>query len=275
MEDLILVKLGGSIITNPNVIEKPRLREINRLMREIKIAKEKKKFKIIVGNGGGSFPHVPAKKYNLKEGIKDEKSLYGVSLTQDAAARLHRIIFRFAIRNKLNPFSIPPSSVCITEKGRVKKIFIDTFLKALDINLTPITYGDVGLDTINGISIISTEEIIRAIAVNDEINQKFRIKKIIFATDVDGVYDIDPKISKKARLIKKMSIRDAENILNSISDGKRKFNVTGGMREKVEKAIEIVKEVGTTCQIINGKKPGYLLKALLDKKIRSTIISIK
>ena len=92
MENLILVKLGGSLITDKNKPFTPRHDVINRLAREIHEAKEEKHLKVIVGHGGGSFPHKPAKDYRTNEGIVNGQSFKGIALVQDAASKLNRII---------------------------------------------------------------------------------------------------------------------------------------------------------------------------------------
>ncbi|MGB9703395.1 MAG: isopentenyl phosphate kinase [Candidatus Micrarchaeia archaeon] len=270
--ELILIKLGGSIITEPEVVEKAKEEEIDRLLKEVKKGAEKARVKVIIGHGGGSFPHVPAKKYRVNEGIINDESIYGTSLTQDAAARLHRIIIKFAIKNSLNPFSIPPSAIAITNNKRIRKIFVESVLKALELGFTPFVYGDVGLDTKQGVSIISTEEILRAIAENKEVNKKFKVKKIIFATDVDGVFDSDPKTNKNVKLIKELDQEKFKKISRSVTKGKRTFNVTGGMKEKIEKILEISRNTGAIGQIVNGKKKNFLFKAIAGEKVTSTIV---
>ena len=65
----ILLKLGGSVLTDKSTPYSARKWEIERLAKEIKSALGDNK--LIIGNGGGSFPHQPAKKGKLKDGIKD------------------------------------------------------------------------------------------------------------------------------------------------------------------------------------------------------------
>ena len=55
--------------------------------------------------------------------------------------------------------------------------------------------------------------------------------------------------------------------------GSSGIDVTGGMKHKVEKMLELA-EKGIKSQIINGLVPGNLKKALLDKKVKGTIIEV-
>ena len=270
--ELVLIKLGGSIITEPEIVEKAKEEEIRRLLLEIREASSKSGVKVVVGHGGGSFPHVPAKKYRVNEGIINDESLLGTSLTQDAAARLHRIIIKHALEASLKPFSIPPSATCVTKNRRVKKAFIEPLIFALEKGFTPFVYGDVGLDTEQGVSIISTEEILRAIALNRKVNEKFKIKKVILATDVDGVFDSDPKINKDAKLIREINEKNFNEIIKAATKGERSFNVTGGMKEKVEKLFEISRKTKAIGQIVNATKPNFLYKAIVGEEVISTIV---
>ncbi|MGA3021078.1 MAG: hypothetical protein ABSD68_03970, partial [Candidatus Micrarchaeales archaeon] len=63
MKNLVLVKLGGSLITDKTSPFTPNLDVIKRLAKEIHEAREEKGMSLIIGHGGGSFPHKPAKDY--------------------------------------------------------------------------------------------------------------------------------------------------------------------------------------------------------------------
>ncbi len=76
MNEIVFIKLGGSVITKPE----PYTADydvIKSVLTEIKEIKEKRHINILIGHGGGSFPHIPAHEYRVSEGIINEKSLYG------------------------------------------------------------------------------------------------------------------------------------------------------------------------------------------------------
>jgi len=57
---IVLIKLGGSLITNKQKPFTPKISVIDDLSRQIKEAlDEDKSLQLIIGNGGGSFPHCP------------------------------------------------------------------------------------------------------------------------------------------------------------------------------------------------------------------------
>ena len=157
--ELIFLKLGGSLITQKNNPFTERKNAIERLAKEIHEAKQEKDFKLLIGNGGGSYPHTPAKKYETAQGIINEQSIKGIAEVQDAASRLNRIIVRALLDAGENAISIQPSSVCITKNSRIVEFCTKPLEMLLEKEMLPVVYGDVGLDLRQGCSIISTEEL--------------------------------------------------------------------------------------------------------------------
>lgn len=264
MKNLILVKLGGSLITDKIKPFTLRTGVIKRIAREIHEAREKKKIKLIVGHGGGSFPHKPAKDYRTNEGIINKESYKGISLVQDAAARLNRIIVSSLIKAGENAVSVQPSAGFIAENGRIKKWFLEPLKEMLEHNLLPVPYGDVALDIKKGCCIISTEEILNYLA------KQLNSKKIILAGIVDGVFTSDPQKNPNAELIPEINSKNYK-IVKKYLAGSAGIDVTGGMLHRVERMWELAK-IGVEIEIINGEKEGNLKRALLGKKVKGTII---
>ncbi len=119
MKDMILVKLGGSLITDKSQPFTPRLDVIRRLAREIHAAREKNDIKLIIGHGGGSFPHLPAKKYQTHKGLRGPGSYRGLAVVQDAASRLNRIVVASILNEGENAISIQPSASCLARDDEV------------------------------------------------------------------------------------------------------------------------------------------------------------
>jgi isopentenyl phosphate kinase len=263
MEDIILLKLGGSLITDKTKPFTPRLDVIKRLAKEIHEARTRG-VKLIIGHGGGSFPHKPAKDYRTNEGMINKESCKGISLVQDAASRLNRIIVNSLIEAGENAISVQPSAALITEQGRIKEWYLESVKEMLKHNLLPVPYGDVALDTKQGCSIISTEEILNYLAKN------LGSKKIILAGIVDGVFTSDPQKDSSAKLIKEINTNNYQEIKKYLG-GSAGIDVTGGMLHRVERIFELTK-LGVEADIINGEKEGYLKRALFGEKGLGTVI---
>lgn len=267
MKDLILVKLGGSLITNKTKPFTPRLDVIKRLAKEIHEAREEAEIKLIVGHGGGSFPHKPAKDYKINEGIINKDSYKGISLVQDAASQLNRIIVSYLIEAGENAVSVQPSAGLITEDGRIKEWYLESMREMLKHNLLPVPYGDVALDIKKGCCIISTEEILNYLA------RKLCSKRIILAGITDGVFDKDPNKYSDAKLITEINSKNYGDVKKYLAKSVG-IDVTGGMLHKVNKIFELIK-IGVEAEIINGEKEDNLKKALVGENGLGTIMKVE
>ena len=262
MENLILIKLGGSVITDKKKDFTVREENILRLGRELKSALKVGKSKVVIGHGAGSFAHVPAHKYQTKEGLIDKDSLYGMSLTEDAARKLNSIVLKDFLSLGLPAFSFSPASFLISDAKVYSKSYLDPIKKALQIGIIPVVYGDVILDKVQGCTIFSTESILSILA--RELKDEYKIS-IIYATDTNGVYD------ENKDSIKAITSKNFELVKKSIQ-GSGSTDVTGGMLHKVEEALGLAKETGISTQIINGTKENELKKAILGESVVSTTI---
>jgi len=260
--NLVLIKLGGSLITDKNKPFSEDLRTIKRLASEIHQARQKTTMFFVVGHGGGSYPHVPAQKYKTARGILGKESYRGIAEVQDAAARLNRIVVRELIKAEEDAVSLNPSSFMIAEAGEIKKAFLDPLLKLLDFGMLPLVYGDVLLDLKIGCSIASTEKILNFLAL--KLKSKFKVEKVIHCGKTDGVYD------RKGKTIAKINTKNFGKICMEIgsSDG---IDVTGGMLHKVRESLVLAKEEIPSV-IINGTRRNELLKVLLGKPHKGTEI---
>jgi isopentenyl phosphate kinase len=271
MDELILVKLGGSVITNKNVPFSEDLTTIKRLAKEIHGVRQEKKFRLVVGHGGGSYPHIPASEFKTNDGIIDSKSYEGIAKVQDAASRLNRIIVRELLNVGENAMSIQLSSCSISENGQMKEMFLEPIKKLLDFNMVPVPYGDVGLDRRKGCYIISTERVFDYLARNlSKMDEKYRISKIIMCARVRGVFTDNPDVNSYAELIKEITPKNIKEVESSLK-GSFGIDVTGGMLHKVKMLLELAK-LGVESEVINAKEPDLLKRALLGERGLGTII---
>ncbi|MBN3037527.1 MAG: isopentenyl phosphate kinase family protein [Candidatus Diapherotrites archaeon] len=271
MKDLCIIKLGGSVITEKGKPFTERLDVISRLAKEIHEARQEKDFALIVGHGGGSYPHVPATEFRTNEGVKGKESYEGIARVQDAAARLNRIIVRELIEAGENAISVQLSSTSISENGRIKDMYTLPMKMMLDYNMVPVPYGDVGLDTQKGCCILSTEEIINYLTKHsEEAFPSYRLNRIIIGGRVDGVFTGNPDTNHGAELIPVITTKNIDQVGQYLAESSG-IDVTGGMRHKIESMLELA-ERGIESEIINVLKPGYLKKALLGEQGLGTYV---
>ena len=261
MKELILVKLGGSLITDKSKPYTVRQPVLNRLAKEIAESGCKN---MIVGHGGGSFPHQSASKYQTHRGIINEHSKKGIVMVQKDAAKLNSIVVDTFHNYEIDAIPLQPSASVNCKNCEITKWDMGPIRRMLKCELIPVPYGDVALDEKTGCCIISTEKLLSYLA------EKLGGKRIIIVGKVDGVMTADPNKDRRAELIKEITPKNFSGIKKSLtgSDG---VDVTGGMLSKVESMLELAK-LGIESEIINGDKPGYLKRALMGERGLGTVI---
>ena len=263
MKPVILIKLGGSCITDKTTPYTARQNTIERLAREIGEASQQRETSLIIGNGAGSFGHVPAKEYCLLKGGTDEKSLKGVTLTHNAAARLNLLVVSALIQANAKAISVAPASCFLGKEGRVTGFFSGPFFSFLDLGLVPVVFGDVVSDASSGYSILSTDTLLSFLA-KELKEKKYRVEKVIHVGITDGVLD------ENGKTIPIVSSKNYSQIQHAIGKAST-IDVTGGMAYKVRQAMELAR-AGIETWIVNGEKEGELVRAVRGENVRGTII---
>jgi len=255
VKKLIYVKLGGSVITDKSKPFSAKPKTIDRLSLEIKKAKRNSDFNLILAHGSGSFGHTLASKYKTHLGNRNKNSLKGFPKVAHVARRINSIVMDKFIGRNLPVVSISPLSFLYS--GKNTKSFLNPVKKALELHLIPIVYGDCIFDENNGFGIYSGEDTL------DILASKFGGDMIIMVSDTSGVLD------EKGETIPKITSKNFDTYKSMISGSKSK-DVTGGMYQKVYKALAIYHKMGIRTLIINGNKKNQLYNALVGKEVVAT-----
>ena len=263
-KNLVILKIGGSVITdkkhNRKIINKKRL---ERIIKEIAYAKNKNNFSLIIVHGAGSFGHKIVKSFDLKDGYKDRSQIKAISRLSLDLKKLNIEILKHLKKENIDSITFDQSSAWKMTNKRLHNCDLSIINKYLQLNLTPVLYGDVLIDDKLRFSILSGDQIIYYLA------KKLYAKKVLIGTDLDGIFESDPKINKNARLIKKV---DSNNIKDLSLGQSLSTDVTDGMKGKVDELIRLAK-VGIESEIVNISKPNILKKSLSGKRGLGTIIS--
>ena len=255
--ELVFVKLGGSLITLKSAQFTSQPGVIARLAEELKRASDEG-ISLLIGHGGGSFPHVSAEKYKTAEGMIGEKSARGFCEVQNDASKLNRIIVQAMLDAGLNAVSVQPSASAIASNGKIVDWNTQVMEKLLSLGITPMPFGDVALDLEKGCCIISTEEQLAFLC------EKLKPARLVAAGKVDGVLDGENKV------IERITAQNFEEV-KSLLKGSDATDVTGGMLHKVEVLVELAGK-GVKSRIINGMAPDRLRKAVLGEEVLGTVV---
>ncbi len=257
------MKLGGSLLTDKRKKESLHRGILKRIAAEIHSAHTKSGCKLVVGHGGGSYPHFPAKRFKVKDGFSDKESLKGFALTQDAASRLNRIVVKELLGAGENAVSMQPSACFVCENDRIAFSFLRPAAEMLKHGILPVPFGDAVIDMEKGATILSTESILKEIAL------KLNAQRIIVAGNVEGVFTADPTKDKKAEMIREITKENYPIVRNFLA-GSHGVDVTGGMLHKVGEMLKLT-DFGISSQIISGEKKGNLEKAILGERTGTLI----
>ena len=256
--DLVLVKLGGSLITDKRAEDAARDGEIRRLAGEIAealAAREAGGPALLLGHGSGSFGHVAARRHGFGDdaGAEPAGRLRGAAAVQAKAAELHRAVVAALVEAGVPAFSAAPSSFLVARAGRPYEVAAGPIALALASGLVPVVYGDVVLDREAGAAICSTETVLAALAA--ALSERgFRPVRAAWLGDTDGVVGPDGATLAEIRPGR------AEAAL-AAAGAAAGADVTGGMAHRVATALELAGR-GIESWIADGRRPGQVARAL-------------
>ncbi len=257
MKGVILIKFGGSIITDKNVPYKARPDVIKRLAQELKKIKN---FSIVLAHGNGSFGHTSSKKFGGKKGYK---SKWGIAKVARDIMGLNGIVMNILVEEGLPAISLRPMSMILTREAKIESSLFEIVEDVLKQGLIPVLPGDIIWDKKWKTTIYSGETILNEIGIY-LMNKGFRVGKIIQVGETNGVYD------DKGKTIPSISKRNWKNIEQYVFNSKR-ADISGSMKHKIESALYIASK-GIKTWITNGIIPNELLNAIKDRSIHGTVV---
>jgi len=254
--DVNVIKLGGSLLTDkskPYTLRRDLLRSI---AREISESFER----AVIIHGVGSFGHPPVKKYGLHKGYQSEGNLMDLARTQSIVMTLRMELVKALQEENVRAMLFLPSSQAISEGMRIREFFLEPVRRFLEIGMVPVLGGDIVADQSMGFSVLSGDSI--AVYLADKLNAR----RLIFASDVDGIYTADPKKDEGAKLIPEINLNNLEEIAEI--SGSSFIDVTRGMAGKIEavKRYRGLVEKGTEVVFLSMLKYGNLRAYLRGEK---------
>lgn len=257
--ELVLLKLGGSLITDKDIAYTPRLDKLKDLAQEIKTALDSNPgLTLILGHGSGSFGHVAAKKHGTRDGVSSREQWLGFTEVRFQAAELNRYVVKTLLEAGLSAMPFPPSAAMVSDKRKVTYHNIEPIRRALAAGLLPVVQGDVAFDETLGGTILSTEDVFSFLI------EQFPTKRILLAGLEAGVWEDFPA---RTKLVKQIQLSDYEAMRSGIQ-GSASTDVTGGMKAKVEEMLSLIqKNNGLTAQIFAAEETGWLTRALQGENV--------
>ncbi len=291
-KELVLVKLGGGVITDKKIRYGLKEKRLVRLAQELGEAwmELKTEGRLIVGNGAGSFAHFSAKKYGTKNGFNNEREAVGAGWVHWDAVKLNQIVVESLLRERVPAFSLSPASMMVqivptgpessrfpggvrddkSALGSVADLSSwvwvgeESLRVGIEKGLVPVVYGDVILDEKQGSTIFSTEKVFATILQQMSwLRDQFGRVRVIQV-------GLEKGVMRNGEVIGVISRDNWEEVKNYL-EGSEGVDVTGGMWHKVEMSLELV-DLGVETWIVSGLEKGRVKRAILGGEVEGTKI---
>lgn len=269
--ELVLIKLGGSLVTDKRDREVVRADVLARLAEELLEVRQAGGPQVLLAHGSGSFGHAaaagtPLGRRDRRERGELEPLRRAAARTQDAAARLHRWVIAALLEAGLPAFSLVASSFVWRQGGAVVCGALEPLLGALDLGLLPVGYGDVVMDRETGAAICSTEDLLLLLVMRLAAAGR-PVREVLWLGATDGVLDTAGRRLPRISEAEIAAARDA-------SGGSEAVDVTGGMRLRVDTAWSLARR-GVPSWIVDGRRPGALRDALGGAAEGTRVVSLE
>ena len=263
MPGLVFLKLGGSLITNKAKAHSARLYMLNQACEQIARAQaDDPSLRLVIGHGSGSFGHVPATRYQTRQGVASVEEWLGFVEVWQAARALNIIVMKVLHKFGIPALAFPPDAQAIASDGKLVDWDVTLIRTALQNDLVPVIYGDVLFDRIRGGTILSTEELFSSLAT------QLAPDRILIAGTEAGVWQDYPLRQQVIPRISPANLAEIDEQLRASEH----TDVTGGMRSKVHSMMELIQngavqdvlifsgiEAGNIYSSLSGRQLGTLL----------------
>lgn len=268
---IIILKIGGSVITQKHregIFVRRAL--LKRIAREIQTAQERNpNIQLIIIHGAGAGGHQLAKKYSLSEGVGDVPEKWrGALLTRQTNQSLNLKIFEIFSHSDIRIVPIHTASIITQKDKKIISCSFEAISQALKWNCTPLLYGELVFDTELGMSICSGDTSAFFLA------KHYQAERVLFASDVDGIFNKDPHRFKDAKMIQVAKLSELLADKNIALTGSHSVDVTGGLANKISELARIgLPKSLRNVLVFNGLKSGAFKRAL-SESTGGTVIEI-
>jgi isopentenyl phosphate kinase len=212
------------------------------------------KIGFVIIHGAGSFGHFTAKEYGFKSQstappqplqsittrdlAKKRRQQHGLAKTRLSVQNLNRLVVEELVEKGVNAVGISPcfgipglqahANLQELEQNSLQLSVHDT----LQAGLIPILHGDACLYGNDNVGILSGDTLMEILGVQPWVHS------VVFITDVDGVFERDPRQDPHARLLRYIAVNQSNGeVVTQVdaSGSSHDHDVTGGLQVRHEK----------------------------------------
>ena len=248
----IVVKVGTSTLTYEN--GKLNLHRIESLCKVLSDLQNSGKEIVLVSSGAIG---VGVGKLGLPERPKETSR-------KQAVAAVGQCELMFIYDKLFGEYNHTVAQILLTRDVMIndhsKQNVINTFQELLAMGIIPVVNENdtVAIDELEGSNFGDNDTLSAIVADIAEADA------LVILTDIDGLYDADPRKSPEAKRIPEVRCID-ENI-RKMAGGSGSNRGTGGMSTKISAAV-VAMEAGIDCYVISGNDPAVLYDLLEGKDV--------
>ncbi len=159
-EDIVILKLGGSLLTDKSTPYKLREKVLKAVAVEIKECIELELIKsLVIVHGVGSFGHPPVLKYNLHKGFRNKNQLVSMSKTQQIVNEFRKTIASTFLKEGVPINLMHASSMVVGNKMVIIDHAFNSLKGFLSLGMVPLIGGDMMYDKSMGFSVCRGDQI--------------------------------------------------------------------------------------------------------------------
>lgn len=252
-QNRIVVKVGTSTLTNE--MGKSDLRAFDRLACVLSDIQNMGYEVILVSSGAIA---VGTNKLKMKERPSSMRM-------KQAAAAVGQCRIMYLYDKFFNDYDKTIAQILLNaediKQEEKKENLINTFNALLEMDIIPVVNEN------NSVSYTEIESKDRLFGDNDMLSAVVavlcRARRLVILSDINGLYDADPRLYPNARLISR--IEEINEEVHSLAGGAGSRRGTGGMKTKL-RAAQLATAQGIDTIITNGKSPEALYEIIKGNK---------
>lgn len=258
-QNRIVVKVGTSTLTNE--LGKSDLRSFDRLSCVLSDIHNMGYEVILVSSGAIA---VGTNKLNMKERPVSMRM-------KQAAAAVGQCSIMYLYDKFFGEYDKTIAQILLNaediEQEEKKENLTNTFNALLEMGIIPVVNEN------DSVSYTEIESEDRLFGDNDMLSAVVavlcRAKQLVILSDINGLYDSDPRLYPNACLISR--IEKIDNNVYSLAGGAGSRRGTGGMKTKL-RAAELASSQGIDTIITNGKTPESLYKIIKGESVGTLFV---
>ncbi len=214
----VLVKLGGSVITEKDTPETVDDTALQTAVDAIATTAQTRQRPLVLVHGGGSFGHHHASTHNVSP-QRGTQEATAVTAIHNAMTQLNRAVIDRLQAHELPAVPVRPLSLASRDADGTLQLPRQPIVSLLQEGFLPVIHGDVIADVTHGATILSGDTIVA------HLGETLQADRIGVCSNVPGVFDETGAVIDRIE-----SLESVETAL-SASDT---TDVSGGMAGKVK-----------------------------------------